>query len=217
MDHTTSSNPLSNHQYRTFPVSYFILYGLFFISGCAGIIYQVMWQRLLFLLFGVDLESITIIVSVFMFGLGIGGLVGGKIADRWPHQLLILYVFVELAIAAFGYASPKLIMGLGNTLMTNSKIITASASFLLLAFPTLLMGATFPLLVAHVNQYYQHVGHSVGNLYCINTLGAASGAFAAGFILLSFFDVFQSIHYAALSNLMVASIAWVMFQKVRPC
>jgi MFS family permease len=169
------------------------------------------------MLFGVDIESITIIVSVFMFGLGLGGLLGGQIADRWPKQLLILYVFIELGIAAFGYASPNLIMQLGNVLITNSKLITAMACFLLLALPTLLMGATFPILVAHVNQHYCHVGHAVGHLYCTNTLGAAVGAFAAGFILLSFFDVFQSIHYAAISNLIIACIAYFIFQKTRPC
>jgi hypothetical protein len=53
-------------------VTRLVLSILFFFSGTAALIYQVMWQRMLFTLFGVDLESITIIVSVFMFGLGIG-------------------------------------------------------------------------------------------------------------------------------------------------
>src|SRR5579862_9409375 len=80
-----------------------ILCLLFFCSGCAALIYQVMWQRMLFTVFGVDLQSITIIVSVFMFGLGVGGLLGGSIADRMNSHLLILYVCIEILIALFGF------------------------------------------------------------------------------------------------------------------
>ena len=216
MDTSTRIPSLTRDQ-LTRPPAYIVLYILFFCSGCSGIIYQVMWQRLLFTLFGVDLESITIIVSVFMFGLGIGGLVGGSIADRWPNKRLILYVIIELGIASFGYASPYLITQLGQLFVTNSKLVIALASFLLLAFPTILMGSTFPILVAHVNQHYRHVGRSVSVLYFTNTLGATIGAFASGFILLSYFDLFQSIDCAALINLIIAAVAWVIFGKERPC
>ena len=50
---------------------------LFMLSGVAALIYQVVWQRLLFTLFGVNIESVTLIVSIFMFGLGVGAIVGG--------------------------------------------------------------------------------------------------------------------------------------------
>ena len=55
----------------------------FFISGFSALIYQVCWQRILFTGFGVDLTSITVIVSVFMAGLGVGAYFGGRIADRF--------------------------------------------------------------------------------------------------------------------------------------
>ena len=59
------------------------LAGIFFISGFSALIYQICWQRLLFTGFGIDLTSITVIVSVFMAGLGIGAFFGGRIADRF--------------------------------------------------------------------------------------------------------------------------------------
>lgn len=59
------------------------LAAIFFISGFSALIYQVCWQRLLFTGFGVDLTSITVIVSVFMAGLGVGAYFGGRIADAF--------------------------------------------------------------------------------------------------------------------------------------
>lgn len=192
---------------------YFVLYVLFFCSGCSAVIYQVMWQRMLFVWFGVDLESVTIVVSVFMFGLGLGGLYGGYIADRMPKRLLSLYIMIELAIALFGFASPHLIDSIGHQLISSDAFVTAVASFLILAFPTILMGATFPILVTHVNAHYCNVGHSVGNLYFTNTLGGAAGAFLSGFILLYTFDLVQSIDCAAFLNLSVAGIAFFAFWR----
>ncbi|HOW88929.1 MAG TPA: hypothetical protein PL037_01500, partial [Elusimicrobiales bacterium] len=85
-----------------------VLHLLFFFSGCSALIYQVMWQRLLFTAFGVDINSITIVVSVFMFGLGIGGLLGGYLADFFPARALGLYIGIEVLIAVFGFLSPAM-------------------------------------------------------------------------------------------------------------
>src|SRR5262249_6293057 len=65
---------------RSKPVVQQALYGLFFLSGFAALIYQIVWQRVLFAAFGVNIESVTITVSLFMFGLGVGSLVGGVLS-----------------------------------------------------------------------------------------------------------------------------------------
>ena len=67
------------------------LAGIFFVSGFSALIYQVCWQRLLFTGFGVDLTSITVIVSVFMAGLGIGAFFGGRIADKFSNLIYLHY------------------------------------------------------------------------------------------------------------------------------
>ena len=78
------------------------LAAIFFISGFSALIYQVCWQRLLFTGFGVDLTSITVIVSVFMAGLGVGAYFGGRIADKFSTRLLIIFCLIELGIGCFG-------------------------------------------------------------------------------------------------------------------
>lgn len=197
----------------TTSTTHLILYILFFCSGCAALIYQVMWQRMLFTVFGVDLESITIIVSVFMFGLGVGGILGGYLADALPKRRLALYVILELGIAIFGFFSFDLINALSNTLFNSSRLITACMSFLVLAFPTILMGATFPILVTHVNQLHHNVGRSVGSLYFANTLGGAMGAYLSGFILLYSLDMVEVVNRAAFLNLTIAFAAILIFRR----
>jgi MFS family permease len=88
---------------------YYRIMMLFMISCAAALIYQVCWQRLLFESVGVDIESVTIIVSTFMLGLGLGALVGGELADRFPDWTLAMFGIIELATAAFGALSSYLI------------------------------------------------------------------------------------------------------------
>jgi len=190
-----------------------ILLTVFFVSGYSALSYQVGWQRLLFAAIGVDIESITIIVSVFMFGLGVGALLGGVLADRSPRNIILFFAIAELGIGLFGIISPTLIPALGNALIGSSRATVAVAVYLFLAFPTLLMGATLPMLVEHVNQKIKNVGISIGQLYSINTLGATFGAFATGFILFQFLDIYQTIYIAAVANLLVSVISYGVLRK----
>ena len=181
---------------------------LFFISGMAALIYQVCWQRLLFEAFGVDMESVTIIVSTFMLGLGLGALLGGELADRLPHQTLTLFAGIELSIAIFGVCSPWLIHAVGTVAVRNSLGVIAAVNFLLLLFPTMLMGATLPILVTHVVRYYKNIGVSIGLLYFANTLGAALGAALTGMLVLYYFGLSTTIYFAALLNVLVSAAVW---------
>lgn len=190
-----------------------VLYILFFFSGCAALIYQVIWQRMLFTLFGLDLQSITIIVSVFMFGLGIGGLLGGVISDQVRIRLLSLYIVIELSIAIFGFLSPTIIAALGVVASGENEVVMGLVSFIILAFPTILMGATFPILVTYVNSYDKSIGKAVGTLYFANTLGGALGVLLSGFFLLNIMGLIGVINVAAFLNFMVAIIAFLMFRR----
>jgi predicted membrane-bound spermidine synthase len=191
----------------------FVLYILFFLSGCAALIYQVIWERRLFTLLGVDLESITIIVSVFMFGLGLGGLVGGIIADWKPKQLLFYYVVIEIGVAIFGYFSSEIISFYADLASINNIVYTGFISFLILVLPTVLMGATFPILVKHVNNLDQNIGRSVGGLYFANTLGGALGAFLSGFIFLYVMNLDGAIEAAVILNAVTALTAFLVFRR----
>ena len=78
---------------------------LFFGSGFAALLYQIAWQRMLFGWYGVDLDSISVIVSIFMLGLGIGALLGGWLADRFQRNRIFVFAMIELTIGTFGFFS----------------------------------------------------------------------------------------------------------------
>ena len=183
----------------------------FFISGCSALMYQVSWQRALYALIGVDMDSITIIVSVFMLGIGLGGMLGGWLSDRYPRQRLRWYAGIELSIALYGAASLWLLQGLqawleGSFVGTGSVGSTV-ASFVFLLLPTVLMGMTLPLLTMAFNERTANIGVSVGTLYFINTLGAATGAALVPFVLLPLWTLPQVVHIAVAGNVAVVLCA----------
>jgi predicted membrane-bound spermidine synthase len=181
---------------------------LFMISGTAALIYQICWQRLLFEGFGVDIESVTIVVSTFMLGLGLGALGGGEIADRFPGQVVPMFAMIELATGAFGVCSPHLIRSISAATVNGSLAAIAAVNFGLLLIPTTLMGATLPILVTHVVRRYRNLGVSVGVLYFANTLGAAFGAGFTGFVALYHFGLTSTIYIAAALNAAVGAAVW---------
>ena len=188
---------------------------LFFVSGIAALIYQVCWQRLLFQAFGVDMESVTIIVSTFMLGLGVGALAGGQLADRYPRQALAMFALFELGIALFGVCSPWLIRAVGAAAVRAPLPLIAAVNFLLLLVPTLLMGATLPILVTHVVRHYRSIGVSIGQLYFANTLGAALGAAATGMLVLYYLGLSATIYLAAALNVCVSAGVWFGLRSAR--
>lgn len=189
------------------------LAAIFFISGFSALIYQVCWQRLLFTGFGVDLTSITVIVSVFMAGLGVGAYFGGRIADKFSTRLLIIFCLIELGIGCFGFVSANLILLVQDALVQSGLVILTFATFLLLIFPTFLMGATLPILTSFFNRYIANVGESIGTLYFYNTFGAAMGALTTGFILFNYLTLSQTIYLAASLNIFIAAVIFAIYGR----
>ncbi|GLR11784.1 hypothetical protein GCM10007907_05740 [Chitinimonas prasina] len=177
---------------------------VFTLSGAAGLIYQICWQRLLFGNFGVDMESITIVVSAFMLGLGLGGWFGGRLADRYPDATLNLFALFELGIALFGMVSPMLIGAAGDLFSRSPSWQVGLINFILVLPATFVMGATLPLLTTHFARHDKAVGESIGLLYFFNTMGAALGALACGFVLFRYVTLNQAIGIAVAINVLVA-------------
>src|ERR1700733_3701968 len=123
-------------------------YLLFFLSGFPALIYQIVWQRTLFSIYGVNIESVTIVVSAFMLGLGLGSLAGGRVSKSPTAPLLLLFGGIELGIAAYGMASLPLFHAVSRFSAGAPPLETGVLSFAMVVVPTLLMGATLPLLVA---------------------------------------------------------------------
>src|SRR5271154_5931657 len=78
---------------------------LFFFSGFPALIYQIVWQRALFVIYGVNVQSVAVVVSAFMLGLGFGSLAGGALSSRFPKHGILLFGICELGIAVFGLES----------------------------------------------------------------------------------------------------------------
>lgn len=189
-----------------------ILVILFFLSGISALIYQIAWQRLLFANLGSDIESVTIIVSVFMLGLGLGSLVGGRLVDKFPERAIILFAFSEIGIGSFGIFSKSIILASGEYFHSEKAMITVSLSFFIFIFPTLLMGATLPILVTYLVKRWSNVGAATGHMYAFNTLGAAVGAFVAGYWLFDKITLLESTYLAAVINICIAIFALIFFR-----
>ena len=184
---------------------------VFFLSGIAALIYQIAWQRMLFTAFGVDLESVTIIISVFMAGLGIGAYYEGRISDRFPNHIIQFFALTEVGIGTFGIASPLLIEFVKEVFLHSNVLTVALANFVLLLFPTFLMGSTLPLLTQHLNKYVNNVGNNIGWLYFTNTLGAATACILTGLVLFNYLTLTQVIYLAGVINYIVAIVVFIKY------
>ncbi len=161
---------------------------LFFLSGFAALLYQVAWQRMLVFYTGSDTVSISLIVTAFMSGLGLGYLIGGRVADSvGPGRNLYLFVLAELGILLFASFSKFILYDLlymhgpsaeGQALLLYIMVFGA------LLIPTFLMGVSLPLL----SRAFRVDGHGeqaayISKLYFVNTLGASFGALLTGLFL----------------------------------
>src|SRR3984893_12069617 len=166
-----------------------VLCALFFFSGFPALIYQLTWQRELFRIFGVNSASVTIVVTAFMLGLGLGILAGGWASKRRGISLLPLLAAIEIITAAFGIVSLSVFEQVGALIINWPLPAMAAVNLLLVIVPTLLMGATLPILVSHLVRRSGEVGGAVGLLYYVNTMGAASACLVCCGVLFPFFGM----------------------------
>src|SRR5437588_125961 len=177
-----------------------MLCGLFFFSGFPALIYQLTWQRALFRIFGVNIESVTIVVTAFMLGLGLGSLVGGWLSKRRSIALLPLLALIELLTGVFGVVSLAIFDRVGDLTASWPLPAMAAVNLALVIVPTLLMGATLPVLVGHLVRRSGNVGSSVGLLYYVNTLGAGAACLACTVLLFPFLGMQGTIYVAVALN-----------------
>jgi spermidine synthase len=177
---------------------------LFFCSGFPALIYQIAWQRALFAAYGLNIESVTIVVSSFMLGLGTGSLAGGVLSRSTRFPLVWLFAGAEFLVASFGFISLRLFHRIAELTVGSSLVKTGVVSFLLMVIPTVLMGATLPLLVEYVMRRSHNLGATVGMLYFVNTLGSGLACFVAADFLMRRLGQSGSVRVAASINLLVA-------------
>lgn len=181
---------------------------VYFASGFAALVYQVIWQRLLAIFSGADVHSATVVVGAFMAGLGCGSIAGGHIADRVSSRAsLALFALAEVAVGAFGLASGALFYDVLYQRVGHLGIglaPTAAILFAVLLWPTFFMGASLPLLSRGLTRDVRHAAPTVGWLYGFNTLGAAIGALCATWVFLPQIGLAGSLRVGAVLNFVCA-------------
>ena len=214
------------------------LHAAFFLSGAAGLIYQVTWVRQFGNVFGNTMHSASIVVAVFMLGLGVGSYLAGvwadRQADRGPASLIRSYAWAEGVLAALGLLLSLLLPHLAGVvagaseyvagtsgwyeLSVRSYVVRATLAIALLTPITLTMGATLTLLVrALVQSDVQTTGWRVARLYGANTIGAATGALLTDFVLVRLAGVQATQVTAVGLNLAAAALAlWALRSSSLP-
>ena len=196
--------------------SWLALLALFFASGASGLIYEIVWMRLLSLTMSVTVYAVTTVLCAFMAGLALGAAIAGRVAHRVRRPLLA-YGCVEIVLAAVALITPTLLFHLGpiyasiHAAFGGGGFGFAIARFVLafgvLLIPSTLMGTTLPLLSRAVIQNTEVVGRGAGALYAVNTLGAVVGCVAAGFVLIPNLGLSLTNGFAASVSLAVGIVA----------
>jgi len=193
---------------------------LFFLSGAAGLSYEVAWTRSLIFVFGNTNLAMGIVLATFLLGFFLGSLR----ASRWGRDrrgLLRRYAAVEVGIGILGALFPflaelakALYPLLAGSIMPEVIRVLLCALFLLL--PTFLMGATFPLMNGIFIIRPSRAARGAGLIYGAQTLGAAVGATASGFFLIRYFGLAQTSWIIAALNGIVALAAYLLSFRVGP-
>ncbi|WP_224366204.1 fused MFS/spermidine synthase [Hyalangium versicolor] len=156
---------------------------LFFVSGLSGILFEVLWTRIFTYLLGGTTHSVTAVITAFMLGLGLGSYLFGRISDR-QTQPLRLYGLLELGVAFSGllaFYAFRHIESLYSALyawapQATIKWLVFFIAFVFVSLSATLIGGTLPVLARYVVDRDDGLKARLGQLYSINTLGAAAGA-----------------------------------------
>ncbi len=189
----------------------------FFVSGFAGLIYEVSWVKMLRLLFGSTVLAVSTILAVYFTGLALGSYIFGKLADRRRCNPIRLYAILELVIAGACLISPVIFALLRNVYASfvadrdfsfeTGALLKLGFAFVALIGPTTLLGGTLPLVVKGLSSGKEGMGHGLARLYGLNTLGAVLGTLAAGFLFLPLLGIQLTLVLAAAADIVVGLLA----------
>ena len=190
---------------------------LFVGSGCAALIYEVVWFQLLQLVIGATAVSLGVLLATFMGGMCAGSLLLARFVPPSRHPLRI-YAQLELGIGALGLLILFALPFLGSLYVTNAGhgaigvLVRVLLCIVCLLPPTLLMGATLPAVARWVEGTPQGVSW-LGFFYGGNIAGAVAGSLLAGFYLLRLYDMATATYVAAALNAAMAGLAFVLASR----
>jgi spermidine synthase len=191
-----------------------LFYSVIFLSGFAALIYQLVWVRVLGLVFGVSSFAVATVVSVFLLGLGVGSLYFGKWSETSKNPLKT-YLFVELCIGIFSLVSYLIINNLTIYKVFYAysynhfnfyliSIIRLFLSIIVLFPPVFVIGGTIPLITKYFLTTPERLGSNFSSIYYMNTLGAFAGTMLTGFVFVKYLGVFLTLTIAVTVNILIA-------------
>lgn len=202
-----------------------VAYCLFLASGAAGLIYEVVWMRMLMRILGATVFAYTVVLSAFMLGLALGGWHFGRRIDRRGRPLL-LYAALEAGIALWALGLLPLLGFMLHLFAVAARafsdvpllvdVTRCLFAFVALLVPTIFMGGTLPVLTKFLVSEHHQLGQKVALLYAVNTFGAILGAAAAGFVLIGKIGELRTVLVAVALNLTAAGLALLLTRIIRP-
>jgi spermidine synthase len=203
-----NSTPKRNYPAKVFP----LIIICFVLSGATGLIYEVLWARMLGLVFGTTTLAISAVLCAFMAGLALGSSIAGRSAARLKRPVAV-YGTIEIAVGVFAVMVPALFRVVdwayagiwqhwhpGFYALESTRFVIAA---LMLILPTGLMGATLPVLAVAADRSDARASRGLSKLYAGNLAGAIIGTVIAGFVLLPILGITKTIWLSALINVTI--------------
>lgn len=179
-----------------------MIMGAFALSGFCFLAFEVLWTRLLMIVFLGTTYAFTTMLTTVLAGIVVGSAVAAALVDR-TRQRIALFGFVQMLTAAACVAMLSVVPQLPEMLRETQLEVgyswkgtvyaKFSLSFITLFLPTFLFGMSFPLALKAFTENRGRVGRAVGRLYGANTLGGVLGALVGGYLLIPMFGTHQGI------------------------
>jgi spermidine synthase len=194
----------------------------FFVSGMSGLIYEVIWTRLLGLVFGNTTFATSTVLTAYMAGLALGSYLSTRYVDKLKSPLKT-YAFLEIGIGIYCLILPFIIKLLAeiylpiqrnyNPSFYSISLIRFTLCFIVLIVPTTLMGATLPVFSKFYVRQDERFGHGVGRVYSLNTFGAFMGTMLSGFFMIAYLGISNSIWIAFAGNIGAAIVCLIINRR----
>ena len=198
---------------------------MFFFSGLCGLLYETVWLRLAFAQFGVITPVVSIVVSIFMAGLGLGSWLGGKyiagFRQKFKVSAIIIYGLIEITIGLGALLVPWLFKQTAAYLLVAGDmdswtyLLSSSLGIGISILPwAFAMGATYPAVLEFLREFDDQDERQFGRLYAANTAGAVTGVLLTVFVLVEILGFRRTLVVAALINFLIGLMA-ILWGKQR--